>query len=352
MKRYTRHIAACRTRAQGSWLCTRSGMLYMTICLAPLVLAMAMMLDTSLPFKIYFGFDDWVASSSRALHQFVTLTLSVVVEALPFLVVGVLIAGFAQYSRLTDRLIARLPKNVLARRFVLSFVGVALPVCECGNIPLMRSFIRKGLSVPDAVAFLFAAPVVNPVTIVATMTAFTFWPEMTWWRVGAALVIAQGIALVASRFSPKTQLQDDFVLTCSVAHHKKVSLLDSMQSELWTMSKMLLVGALIAAATQVFVPRDVITAIGSNVIMSIIAMTLLGIVISICSSVDAFFALAYARSFPPSALLSFLVIGPIVDIKIFTLLKTTFTTRFILTLFATAITMSIVISFGASYVLN
>lgn len=92
---------------------------------------------------------------------------------------------------------------------------------------------------------------------------------------------------------------------------------------------MLSVGAVIAAITQVFVPRAVINIIGSDIILSVIAMIALSFVVSICSSVDAFFALAYARSFTVGSILSFLLAGPMIDIKLILLMRTTFRWRFI-----------------------
>ena len=105
--------------------------------------------------------------------------------------------------------------------------------------------------------------------------------------------------------------------------------LRSSRDEFWQLLTMLSVGAVIAAVTQVFVPRAVINIIGSDIILSVIAMIALSFVVSICSSVDAFFALAYARSFTAGSILSFLLAGPMIDIKLIVLMRTTFRWRFI-----------------------
>ena len=92
---------------------------------------------------------------------------------------------------------------------------------------------------------------------------------------------------------------------------------------------MLSIGAIIAAATQVFVPRAIINTVGNDIILSVIAMIGLSFVVSICSSIDAFFALAYARNFTAGSILSFLLAGPMIDIKLIVLIRTTFRWRFI-----------------------
>jgi len=78
---------------------------------------------------------------------------------------------------------------------------------------------------------------------------------------------------------------------------------------------------------QVLVPRDALLAIGSDPALSIIAMMALAMVVSICSNVDAFFALSFASTFTPGSIVAFLLVGPLVDVKMLALMRTTFTTR-------------------------
>ena len=106
----------------------------------------------------------------------------------------------------------------------------------------------------------------------------------------------------------------------------------------------------IAAASQTFIPREVITAIGSNVVLAVVAMLLLAFIISICSSVDAFFALAYVGTFSLGSILAFLVAGPMVDIKMIALMKTTFTYRALAVIAGGVLTLTLLIGIGFSYV--
>ena len=94
----------------------------------------------------------------------------------------------------------------------------------------------------------------------------------------------------------------------------------------------LFIGSLVAGAIQVLVPRDVLVSLGSNPLWSVLAMIVLAFVISVCSNVDAFFILPFASTFLPGSIVAFLVFGPIIDIKMLALLRTTFTTTVLLQL--------------------
>ena len=89
----------------------------------------------------------------------------------------------------------------------------------------------------------------------------------------------------------------------------------------------LVIGSAIAGGVQVLVPRETLLAIGSNPALSIVAMIALAMVVSICSNVDSFFALSFASTFTPGAIVAFLLVGPLVDIKMLALMRTTFVTR-------------------------
>lgn len=270
-------------------------------------------------------------SLATALQDFFTLVLGILVEALPFVVLGVLVSVAIQYFIPTDLLIKRLPKNAFARRVIVSFLGVAMPVCECGNVPVARTLIMKGFSVQEAIVFLLAAPSVNIITFAVTWEAFNVNHSVAVMRVVATLFVANVVALLVAKFVSRDKiLTRDFTATCEVNAHAPRSwarAFEMFRSEMWLITRLLVIGAMIAAASQTFIPREVITAISSDVVLSVLAMLLLAFVISICSTVDAFFALAYINTFSLGSILAFLVAGPMVDIKMIALMKTTFTYR-------------------------
>lgn len=283
-----------------------------------------------------------------------TLTFGILVEALPFVILGVLISVAVQILIPTKTLVKRLPKNRLARRVLVSFLGILMPVCECGNVPVARSLMVKGFSVQEAIIFLLAAPSVNLVTFIVTWEAFGFNHSVAVARVAATLVIANVVALlVVKLISHDKLLTKEFAATCEVGSSGPRTWYRAMElfrTEMWLITRLLVVGAMIAAASQTLVPRDAITAISSNMVLAVLAMLALAFVISICSSVDAFFALAYVNTFSLGSILAFLVAGPMVDIKMIALMKTTFTTRVLAVIATSVLVMSFLIGMGFSYV--
>jgi uncharacterized protein len=108
---------------------------------------------------------EWCNKLLPPLQDFITLTLSVIVEAVPFLILGIIISALIRYFLSSKDVFKMLPKNTFLRRIALSMIGLILPVCECGNVPIARSLIANGLKPADVISFLFAAPILNPITI-------------------------------------------------------------------------------------------------------------------------------------------------------------------------------------------
>lgn len=327
-----------------------------------------------------------------------TLFLSLLVEAMPFLLLGVLFSSILQFFVPERFLVEKMPKNPLLGALVGSLVGFLFPVCECGNVPVARRFILQGVPIPVVIGFLLAAPTVNPIVIWATWTAFHDQPEIVVLRVVFSLSIATIVSFVFSlqkdlspivhpaiarylKFNPPPQpeplrptkkrksaqqatvpslLQSGtYILggqagqtlrmdvntlpTTATATSPTKPLVDKLRlvldnsvQELRELGGVLVVGSAIAAAIQVLVPREVILSLGVGPISSIAAMLLLATVVSICSTVDSFFALSFASTFTSGSLLAFLVFGPMIDFKGVGLLLSIFKPRAVFYLFALA----------------
>lgn len=194
------------------------------------------------------------------------------------------------------------------------------------------------------------APIINPITIISTITAFSFDTRMIWWRIIFALIIVQITAFIVSFFKEDSVINPEFEKLCHYHNHdsKLSNLFGSSRNEFWQLFTMLVLGASIAAATQIFVPRFIINAVGGDIFLSVISMITLSFVISICSSIDAFFALAYVRNFTTGSILSFLLFGPMIDIKMITLLKTTFRWKFIATITLIVFILSLIVGLGVN----
>lgn len=273
-----------------------------------------------------------------AAQDFFTLSISVLVESIPFVFLGVLLSILVQVwlpATLFDRL---LPRRPVLRRATMSLLGVVLPVCECGNVPLARGLILRGLTVSESMTFLLAAPLLNPVTVITTYQAFGWDHGILASRIIGGFVIANLVGWLFSKH-PRQQelLTPRFEASCRThAHHSEEehSHSDSrlrrsvvgFAEETSAMLPALVVGSALAGAIQVGVSRDILIALGSNPVWSVLALMGLAFVIAICSNVDAFFILSFGSTFMPGSIVAFLTFGAMVDVKMLALLRTTFTT--------------------------
>jgi uncharacterized membrane protein YraQ (UPF0718 family) len=252
-----------------------------------------------------------------------------------------------------DTLLRLVPRNPVLSLVPALGLGLLMPVCECGNVAVARRFLVKGLPASSCIAFLLAAPILNPVALFATAVAFRYQPSMVWLRGGLAFAIAASVGLLIGSLGKGEQIlaaglqrqqqeahdhRHDHVHGHDHAHdrqsvaEKLVEVCRHAGGEFLGMMQVLLIGATVASATQVLIPRAAITSLGSGIVFAILAMMSLAFVLSICSTVDAFFALSYSSLFPTPALLAFLVFGPMLGMKSLGLMLTAFRPRVVLAL--------------------
>lgn len=317
------------------------------------ILVLSLILLMTAYYRLYIV-DAIDASIPNKLQDFITLSLSIFIEAFPFLVLGSLLAAAVNTYVSHEFFHKILPKKPVFRRTAMSFLGFLLPVCECGNVPLSRALMIQGFKPSESVTFLLAAPVINPVTIWSTWAAFSYDGSILIARIAATLLIANIIGFVISLVKNQEQfLTNSFAKVCQTpkSYGGEADASNRFQlrrfsrlftHEAFAMISMLALGAMIAGTIQTFVPRDILVGIGSNVILAIVAMLLLAFVVSICATVDAFFALSFANTFTAGSLVSFMVFGPMIDIKMLTLMKTTFKTNILLVISAFSLIQSFI----------
>lgn len=287
------------------------------------------------------------AALGDGVRDGITLAISVVIESLPFVFLGIVLSIAVQLLLPADFLVRRLPATPWLRRATLSLLGVLLPVCECGNMPLARGLMLRGMSVGESMTFLLAAPILNPVTIIVTYQAFGWEDGILAWRIAGGFLIANLVGWMLSRHpDPQRMLTPGFQAVCAHDHDhdrdpKPRRAVRMFIDETSAMLPALFVGSAIAGAIQIAVSRDVLVSLGQDAIWSVFALMLLAFVISICSNVDAFFILAFGSTFLPGAIIAFLLFGPMIDIKMLALMRTTFTAR-------TLVHVSLVVALSAA----
>ncbi len=278
-------------------------------------------------------------------------------EAVPFLLIGVLIASLARWLSPGGAWLRRLPAHPIGGPLSGAALGFALPACECGNVPVARRLLVGGAPVGTALGFLFAAPVLNPIVIASTWAAFPDQPWLLLARPLGAVLVALALALLL-RLLPEAEL-----LRADLLEERRlnqplaaVSLLERRggvvglsapaapipqalppqgwrevlrhgSREFLNLALLLVAGCALAALVQALLPRQWLLAVGGAPTLSIVALMVLSLVLSVCSSVDAFLALGFAAQITPGALLAFLLLGPVIDLKLLGLLGLLFRPR-------------------------
>jgi uncharacterized membrane protein YraQ (UPF0718 family) len=275
---------------------------------------------------------------AAVVETFVLVFTSIVIEALPFILLGAIVSGaIAVY--VPDRVFERIAGWPLALQIPgASLASLAFPVCECGSVPVARRLVTRGMHPAAAVAFMLAAPVVNPIVLASTYVAYSGRGdglEMMVGRGGIGLVVAMLVGLAVGRggsilrnrapAAPRDHHEHDHRLHEHGLNRRArfLSVVDHVSDDFLFMGKFVVVGAAVAAAFQTIVPQSIISGVAGVPVIAQGALMGLAFCLSLCSEADAFVAASFI-GFPLSAQLAFLTFGPVADIKLTMLYLATF----------------------------
>ncbi|MFC4401943.1 permease [Gracilibacillus xinjiangensis] len=275
-----------------------------------------------------------------SVYQVNTIFLSILIEALPFVLIGVLIAGFIQIFITEEQIRRYIPKNKYAAIFMSCVVGSLFPACECGIVPIVRRLLSKGVPIYAGVGFLLTGPLINPIVIFSTYMAFGSDLQIALLRMGAGFLAALMISILIGFFYQTHQLKEsresngccDHDLEKGGIENKVGKTLLHSVDEFFDMGKYLIIGALLASFVQVYVSTDVLASIGDGPFLSVFVMMGLAYLLSLCSEADAFIASSFSGVFPTGAILSFLIYGPMIDLKNTLMMISVFKKRFVVVL--------------------
>jgi uncharacterized membrane protein YraQ (UPF0718 family) len=331
--------------------------------------------------------------SSDARQDFAFSFLSILFEGAPFILLGTLISGFIDIylpAGVMDRL---LPKRRIPAILVAGLLGAILPVCECAVVPVIRRLVKKGLPVSCALTYMLAAPIVNPITALSTWKAFQNAPIMighTQYSAGVVMVISRlalgylisvGVGIVVSRVPlakllrqslvdslrksppPATTEEDhhhehDHTCGCGHGHshahehdhhhhaddNRLVAAFRSAMRDFIDVGVYFVVGMIITALFNTGIAPGAawLDSLAQSKVGSPAALMLLALVLSLCSTSDAFIAATLSK-FSYGAKLAFLVFGPMLDVKLLFLYQTVLRRRAIVLL-----TLGLFVTIGAA----
>ena len=317
-----------------------------------------------------------------SIQSFKTIFLGILLEALPFILIGSFVSSFIQIFVSEEALSRIIPKNHGIGIVVAASLGLIFPICECAIIPVIRRLIKKGVPLHMAIAFMLAAPILNPVVLLSTYYAFGGIGKIVIIRGVAGFVLSIAIANTIRFIFKGNQLlqnshhnhqqhnccghHEHHHSSCSHEHHqhashghhhqcepstpsnKLIEIMEHSCNEFFDVGKYLILGATLSALMQTFVPRASLFSIGQGNIASILVMLSLAFILSLCSEADAFVARTFLSQFTTGSIMGFLVLGPMIDIKNTLMLLGAFKKRFVLALMG----LIFLFTFAMSVLLN
>jgi uncharacterized protein len=283
------------------------------------------------------------------LQDFVFVWWALLYEALPFVAIGALMAGVLERCVSREAVVRCFPKNPLWGIAACACLGLVFPMCECGVVPVVRRLIGKGVPISCAVAYMLASPVINPLVIASTAIAFRNKGQWTvvGLRMGMTYVVAVIVAGVVWRVLGEQNLlrgdrrHSSSEPACQEHDHEHehehargnmlVDALTIAAEDFLQIGATLVVGAALAALINSGFSRTAMEPFADNPLMAVSGMSLLAVVLNLCSEADAFVAASF-YAFPLAAKMAFLVLGPMVDMKLLLMYSTVFRPKAILTI--------------------
>lgn len=303
---------------------------------SPLALTMLLLLVVALQGPIR------GALAAPVMQSWMTVFVAVVVQALPFLVLGVLLSAALAVFVPPSFFARALPKRPALAVPVAGMAGAVLPGCECASVPVAGALVRRGVTPAAALAFLLSAPAINPIVLTATAVAFPGNPEMVLARFVASLLVACAMGWLWHRLGRTDWLRPP-ARPSSEGLGKGAAFWGSVRHDVMHAGGFLVVGAMAAATLKAVVPEHWLRSAADNPVVSVLALAVLAVLLSICSEADAFVAASLSQ-FSLTARLAFLVVGPMIDLKLFAMQAGTFGRGFALRFAPATFTLAVLVS--------
>lgn len=259
------------------------------------------------------------------MEEFSAVFTSIVLEALPFIIIGVLLSSIIQMYISEEHIERILPKNKLLGGILAALTGIFFPTCECTSVPITTGLIKKGVPVNMAVTYMMAAPIVNPLVVFSTYYAFNGNIKVVVLRLFIGIISAIIIGYIVYIFNPEdiskvmksnADVSNYCSCGCCTNNQKGIRALFYHASlEFRSVFVYFIIGAFLASISNLIISRQNIMNIKLSPVLCTIIMMVFAYLVSLCSEADAFVASTFASSFPLCSIMSFLVLGPMIDIK-------------------------------------
>ena len=287
----------------------------------------------------------WVFVRNRPEFEALSTTfVSIVLEALPFVLIGTLIGGFIEVFVSKERISGLLPEGRGVTILIAAGLGAFFPVCECAIVPVVRRLLNKGVPLGAAVAFLLGGPIVNPVVAASTAVAYSFQWTVVIDRMLLGYIAAAAVGTLMDLLFRDQALRKEGRFPdacCGKPHEFRESIIPLEASAAFPVrfsralrhaaddfadiARYLIIRAFFAGLVKMMVFRPALAVIANSHVGSILFMMILAILMNLCSEADAFVAASFRPlSISISAQMAFMVLGPMLDIKLLLMYRTLF----------------------------
>lgn len=230
---------------------------------------------------------DWVVAGIPVLLY---NCLMILLELLPYLIIGVMISELLKFTSWTKIVYKYVLKSPMVSVISASVIGMVSPLCTYGTIPVVIELYKNKVSIAPLVTFLAASSLMNPQLFI--MTAGGISLEMALARTLAVFVFSIVTGMLCYLIPQKFLTRKDVRLYEDegeniINREKKVLvarpyIINCAQS-LKHIGKYLLVGILLSAIIELYIPKDLVAAaFRAGRVQSILAGALLGIPLSPC----------------------------------------------------------------------
>ncbi len=280
------------------------------------------------------------------LNDFVLVWMSLLYEGLPFVALGSIVSGTVETFVSREAVVRCVPRNRVVGIVASAFLGMAFPMCECGIVPVVRRLVSKGVPASCAITYMLAAPIVHPLVIISTVIAFRGqgYVGVTLLRVGLGVLVASAVGLIIWRTVGEKNVFLSHVDTESSANEepacpivprpftdKLLLALQTSAEDFVDFSVFFVGGTAVAAVINSGFSRAAIAPFAQQPVASVAGFMVLAVLLNVCSEADAFIAASF-QSFSIPARLSFLVLGPMLDVKLVLMYTAVFRRRAIVVL--------------------
>ena len=287
------------------------------------------------------------SQSYKVIQSMNMIFIGILMQAVPFLLIGAFVSALLQVFLPDETLVKLFTAHKWLGFPIAMILGFFLPVCDCGIVPIASRLTQKGVPLEEAMVFMLAAPAVNPITILSTLYAFPGQPQYVLYRIGFGLLISliAGLTLRLTHQEAPLVLSGGSVTTCSCGtigypppHSGKLGKIESVfiiaGQEFLGMGRYIIVGSFLCTVLQQMIPAFLFQNTGTvmTMIVPILLMLLAAFFMSVCSTSNAFIGRSFLNVFPPVAVLTFIVMGPMLDLSNLFLLGANFKKEFVVRL--------------------